>query len=192
MIAKPIAFQIRNIAPILRPQASLLRVGCAAHFYDHRFIVSSSAHSTSPDFHLLVEQACVTYDTRRMHRCLSVLDILLTVFEDAVISPIDLARIATTCRTFSEPALDILWRDPGDIAAILGTMAPDLWRLTEAKDDTGHYCKDLVSMQIPTHSTLALRNSTAITLSGKPLSGSTPWLHMLFLSDRKLLAPVRC
>ncbi|KII93169.1 hypothetical protein PLICRDRAFT_382355 [Plicaturopsis crispa FD-325 SS-3] len=95
-----------------------------------------------------------------MHRCLSILDVLLAVFEDDVISPADLASLARTCKTFSGPALDILWRYPAcNIATILGTMAPDLWSL-----DMNGFEEQLLSLKGPI--------------------SSNHWTRLMFYADR--------
>jgi hypothetical protein len=58
-----------------------------------------------------------------MHHCLRITEILLEIFEFVfIISETgrpDLARLARTCRSFSEPALDVLWRDQSSLLPLV-------------------------------------------------------------------------
>ncbi|KII86227.1 hypothetical protein PLICRDRAFT_177804 [Plicaturopsis crispa FD-325 SS-3] len=63
-----------------------------------------------------------------MHSCLEVSEIIGPILEDSVLSAADLARLARTCKSFCDPALDILWREQKDIRNILKCMSPDLWK----------------------------------------------------------------
>lgn len=48
-----------------------------------------------------------------MPHCFEIPEILLDIFEHVYVShngPSDLARLAQTCKLFSGPALDVLWR----------------------------------------------------------------------------------
>ena len=77
-----------------------------------------------------------------MHRCLQVLDIFHNILEFACVeiwnehdpyhghhacyssNPI-LAALARTCRSFLEPALDIMWRNQLTLAPLVGTLPAD-------------------------------------------------------------------
>ncbi|KAF8841130.1 hypothetical protein BDN67DRAFT_967624 [Paxillus ammoniavirescens] len=58
-----------------------------------------------------------------MHHCLRITEILLEIFEFVFITSEtgrpDLARLARTCRSFSEPALDVLWRDQSSLLPLV-------------------------------------------------------------------------
>ncbi|KII93136.1 hypothetical protein PLICRDRAFT_49209 [Plicaturopsis crispa FD-325 SS-3] len=69
-----------------------------------------------------------------MHRCLTTLDILFIIFEYQDIENYDLACLATTCRTFSGPALDILWREQKELPVLLKSMSSDLWGTLQLDD----------------------------------------------------------
>jgi hypothetical protein len=72
-----------------------------------------------------------------MHRALSIPEILQIVCHHICPDPVrkpsedatrDLARLARTCTTLSEPALDVLWSFQDTIIHILDTMPTDIWR----------------------------------------------------------------
>ncbi|KAF8547431.1 hypothetical protein OG21DRAFT_1607411 [Imleria badia] len=57
-----------------------------------------------------------------MHKVLQIQEILQNIFSHCWWSPTSLAALATTCRTFKEPAPDVLWRkldDPSPLANCL-------------------------------------------------------------------------
>lgn len=74
-----------------------------------------------------------------MHRCLWISEIVANVAEEVLLdeewekpSAWDtLAKLARTCRTFSEPSFNALWRVQSSLVPLLRTMPDDLWE----KDD---------------------------------------------------------
>jgi F-box-like len=60
-----------------------------------------------------------------MHRSLSIHEVLLSVFSICDLET--LKALARTCRTFHEPALDVLWEHQDDFLTLLKTMPSDLW-----------------------------------------------------------------
>ncbi|KII86234.1 hypothetical protein PLICRDRAFT_55960 [Plicaturopsis crispa FD-325 SS-3] len=64
-----------------------------------------------------------------MHRCLRDLDILHIVFSK--LRAHDLPSVARTCKAFSSPALDHIWRDQDGFKNILQCMSADLWKETK-------------------------------------------------------------
>ncbi|KII93130.1 hypothetical protein PLICRDRAFT_87552 [Plicaturopsis crispa FD-325 SS-3] len=72
-----------------------------------------------------------------MHRCLTILDVLLVIFESQGITSRDLSRLARTCTTFCAPALDILWRGQEGLCALLECMPPDLWNIGTWEHEPG-------------------------------------------------------
>lgn len=73
------------------------------------------------------------YCISKMHHCLLVTEIVHYIFDWLSIrssranSP-TLLSLATTCRTFQHPALDVLWRDlDPSFAPLIKTLPRDLW-----------------------------------------------------------------
>ncbi|EGN94131.1 hypothetical protein SERLA73DRAFT_188726 [Serpula lacrymans var. lacrymans S7.3] len=67
-----------------------------------------------------------------MHSCLCITEILEEIFEHAFAAKYGsstLAVLARTCRVFSEPALDILWRKQTSLIPLLKCLPQDLWIL---------------------------------------------------------------
>ncbi|KAJ7153668.1 hypothetical protein C8R46DRAFT_1357078 [Mycena filopes] len=70
-----------------------------------------------------------------MHSALEIAELIgLICAEVSVSSPQweakrDLNSMARACRSFSEPALDFLWKDQCGITNVLATMADDLWQI---------------------------------------------------------------
>ena len=67
-----------------------------------------------------------------MHPCLRVLEILTNIFESReCYSPYNLIlkpySLALVCKTFSGPALDLLWRRQVGIRQLLKCCPADLW-----------------------------------------------------------------
>jgi hypothetical protein len=63
-----------------------------------------------------------------MHRALLLPEIVTKIVEE--LSDLDLYTLARTCQAFTEPALDVLWRDPTAGNAVLAErMAPELWTI---------------------------------------------------------------
>jgi hypothetical protein len=63
-----------------------------------------------------------------MHRALLLPEIVTEIVEE--LSDLDLYTLARTCQAFTEPALDVLWRDPTAGNAVLAErMAPELWTI---------------------------------------------------------------
>ncbi|RDB21734.1 hypothetical protein Hypma_010795 [Hypsizygus marmoreus] len=73
-----------------------------------------------------------------MHRCLYISEILSlvcdNVLEENGYTPglRTLAGVARTCRAFSDPALDLLWRSRSSIAPLIRVMPDDLWMECES------------------------------------------------------------
>ncbi|KAF7973486.1 hypothetical protein HWV62_15100 [Athelia sp. TMB] len=69
-----------------------------------------------------------------MHRCLMISEIVMNIAKeigedgDGYEPWNTLAKLARTCRVFSEPALDALWRVQGSLLPVLRTMPTDLWQ----------------------------------------------------------------
>jgi hypothetical protein len=76
-----------------------------------------------------------------MHPCLQVLEILTNIFESRedhnpykrILKPYVLALV---CKTFSEVALDMLWRWQGDIRPLLKCFPQDLWEESKGTSKT--------------------------------------------------------
>ncbi|KAF7971655.1 hypothetical protein HWV62_20616 [Athelia sp. TMB] len=68
-----------------------------------------------------------------MHRCLMISEIILNIANEIEVNyernePWNtLAKLARTCRVFSEPALNSLWRVQSSLEHLLRTMPEDLW-----------------------------------------------------------------
>lgn len=67
-----------------------------------------------------------------MHRCLLVTELLNIIFECHAIrgatGSSTLLSLATTCRAFQQPALDILWRDMcNSLAPLIKCLPKDCW-----------------------------------------------------------------
>ena len=78
-----------------------------------------------------------------MHPCLCIPEILTTIFEEVKNERRELGALATTCKTFSGPAVAILWRALSNPVPLLLAMPSNLWELEEIsqkddKDDHGH------------------------------------------------------
>ena len=100
-----------------------------------------------------------------MHRCLCIPEILTTIFEEVKNERGELGALATTCKTFSGPAVAILWRTLLTPVPLLLAMPSDLLELEEIpqkddKDDHGdghvHLSKLVVSL--PYFSSLLLHD----------------------------------
>ena len=67
--------------------------------------------------------AITNFTLAQMHHCLSVPEILSNIFQYVKCAikegPATLASAARTCKTFSEPALDILWRDQSSLMPLI-------------------------------------------------------------------------
>ena len=72
-----------------------------------------------------------------MHRCLRIQEIIHEISESISETPffrcpkLGLARLARTCKTFYEPAMDVLWRDIQDIEVLLKCFPDDTWEIKE-------------------------------------------------------------
>ncbi|KII86185.1 hypothetical protein PLICRDRAFT_43766 [Plicaturopsis crispa FD-325 SS-3] len=69
-----------------------------------------------------------------MHHCLQIGEILSQVCSalldgDGAAGLKSLARLARTCHTFSDPALDILWHTLPSLDPLIRTLPSDLWRI---------------------------------------------------------------
>ncbi|KAJ6551945.1 hypothetical protein B0H19DRAFT_1264557 [Mycena capillaripes] len=75
-----------------------------------------------------------------MHRALELLDIVEIICEQVADQPIfsryrrELAYLATTCKSFLNPALNALWREQETICNVLKCMPEDLWDISEYND----------------------------------------------------------
>ncbi|KAF5376500.1 hypothetical protein D9615_008661 [Tricholomella constricta] len=65
-----------------------------------------------------------------MHHCLSIPEIVHLICSECD-SLSDLAALARTCRTFSEPAQDGLWYEIGNLIPLIKCMPEDLWKSPE-------------------------------------------------------------
>ncbi|KAJ7118336.1 hypothetical protein C8R44DRAFT_738276 [Mycena epipterygia] len=61
-----------------------------------------------------------------MHRCLKIREMVDMMFELSESFPGTLTALATTCTTFQNPALDILWREQDTLVNLLRCMPTDL------------------------------------------------------------------
>ena len=59
-----------------------------------------------------------------MHSCLRVTELLDSIFQESNV--IDRVALARVCKSFSEIALDILWRDIDDLKPFLACLPVDL------------------------------------------------------------------
>lgn len=74
-----------------------------------------------------------------MHRCLWISEIVVNIAEEVLLdeewevpaSWDTLAKLARTCRMFSEPSLNALWRFQSSLMPLLRTMPDDLWNMDE-------------------------------------------------------------
>ena len=75
-----------------------------------------------------------------MHPCLDIPEILTTIFEEVKNERREsLCALATTCKTFSGPAVAILWRTLLNPVPLLLAMPSDLWELEEIpQKDNNH------------------------------------------------------
>ncbi|KAJ7082299.1 hypothetical protein C8R44DRAFT_753785 [Mycena epipterygia] len=66
-----------------------------------------------------------------MHRCLKIPELVETIFSNLTTGFEGdgkvLAALARTCRTFHDPALDILWKEPNDLMNILRCLPSDVF-----------------------------------------------------------------
>ncbi|RDB21918.1 hypothetical protein Hypma_010807 [Hypsizygus marmoreus] len=67
-----------------------------------------------------------------MHHSLLINEITSLIFEELDSST--LASIAGTCRAFTDPALDVLWRSQIDIGPLIRVMPGDLWTIVLLAD----------------------------------------------------------
>lgn len=70
-----------------------------------------------------------------MHSCLLLNEILSVIFEHFFVTAdaSTLAALARTCHTFTEPALDVLWRELATLSPLLQCLSSDLWVLQKGK-----------------------------------------------------------
>ncbi|OCH93731.1 hypothetical protein OBBRIDRAFT_265815 [Obba rivulosa] len=73
-----------------------------------------------------------------MHRCLQILDTYLAILrslrEDAEVGGLAaLAVLARTCRSLSEPALDVLWEEPHCFADLVRCLPDDTYMMYEIR-----------------------------------------------------------
>lgn len=93
-----------------------------------------------------------------MHRCLTIEEILRVIIEHAGIADYNyklltnpktagnvlhidyqcLLRLALTCKTFKEPALDELWRRQWGLGNLLKLLPEDLWKETRQQGFPSH------------------------------------------------------
>ena len=64
--------------------------------------------------------------SRVMHRCLLIQELLSIIFHHAHARK-TLARLARTCKTFQDPALDILWCTQDTLLYLLKCLPCDAW-----------------------------------------------------------------
>lgn len=82
--------------------------------------------------------------TTRMHHCLTVSEILSSIFyhlrdRNRVASQRALASSARVCRAFKEPALNALYRELDEfIVPIIRTLPQDLWERSPDEISDGH------------------------------------------------------
>ncbi|KII90924.1 hypothetical protein PLICRDRAFT_174277 [Plicaturopsis crispa FD-325 SS-3] len=65
-----------------------------------------------------------------MHPCLRIIDILDVIFfyvQRPDGGSRDLGRLATVCKAFEDPALDLLWHTQDSLKPLLKTLGPDIW-----------------------------------------------------------------
>ncbi|KAJ7162671.1 hypothetical protein C8R43DRAFT_1062958 [Mycena crocata] len=63
-----------------------------------------------------------------MHRAFSILEVIEAVFCELYV-PKELAALAVTCKSFQDPALDVLWRTQDSIIPLLACMPDDLFNM---------------------------------------------------------------
>ena len=106
---------------------------CGLSFFSfslcERFTVREVRHDVSESLTaLLLARRDVVLNHRLMHPALKIPEILLDIFhqhcppdlteEHRILVNPDLVALATTCRTFKEPALDILWEVLVDLSPL--------------------------------------------------------------------------
>ncbi|RDB18201.1 hypothetical protein Hypma_000501 [Hypsizygus marmoreus] len=73
-----------------------------------------------------------------MHRCLEIREIQRIIFDALSMLGEEelptLARLARTCRSFSDSALDVLWEYQANLCPLIQVMPPDLWAVFEGSD----------------------------------------------------------
>jgi hypothetical protein len=62
-----------------------------------------------------------------MHRCLDVQEIILIIFH-LTTTKRDLAALAVTCKTFRDPALEILWSELNEFSPLARCLPNDIWK----------------------------------------------------------------
>lgn len=60
-----------------------------------------------------------------MHRTLHILEIIVDVF--SLLDKKSLSVLARTCRSFHEPALDLLWREQESLLPLLKCLPQNQW-----------------------------------------------------------------
>ncbi|KAF7978625.1 hypothetical protein HWV62_45112 [Athelia sp. TMB] len=75
-----------------------------------------------------------------MHRCLLISEVVVNIAQEILHDDFrwekptawdSLAKLAQTCRMFSEPSLNLLWRAQASLIPLLRTMPADLWRMDD-------------------------------------------------------------
>lgn len=88
-----------------------------------------------------IASSTLSVDILLMHRCLWISEIVVNIAEEVLqdeeweipTSWDTLAKLARTCRMFSEPSLSALWRVQSSLIPLLRTMPDDLWKMDDNK-----------------------------------------------------------
>jgi hypothetical protein len=89
-----------------------------------------------------------------MHRCLRIYEILEHIFEDVIYQTQNqrpfrdrpsLLAVLKTCRSFSVPAMKLLWRDLSTILPLILTMPEDLVEVEELDQSSPFAPRTVVS-----------------------------------------------
>ncbi|KAG9316790.1 hypothetical protein JVU11DRAFT_2854 [Chiua virens] len=62
------------------------------------------------------------------HRCLAIVEVQRAIFHE--VHKATLARLARTCQTFSNTALDILWENLASIMNLVRCLPEDIWEVS--------------------------------------------------------------
>lgn len=114
-----------------------------------------------------------------MHHCLTVTEILYSIIELSHCNDDSLFRdtrsvfgLVLTCKSFLEPALDVLWKEQSDLSDLLRCLPADSWK--EARDDDSRRkIVSFPSLYSVDQTLMSSRSHSFVSLSPTIGSGST-------------------
>jgi hypothetical protein len=75
---------------------------------------------------VLVAPIIIFVIAARMHRCLYIQEIISITF-NYLDKKCDVVALATTCKTFRDPALQIVWSEIRSLAPLICCLPSDIW-----------------------------------------------------------------